>query len=153
MFELAKKLLVVEDLRKRCLTLIFFSLSLLFVVSLLKNISYPFLWADESMTVMHGKRVLEYGYPKVHDGKNVLYDLRHSNPKLGIDEKTDAYIGGANWGMYYVAAVAVTLAEMSNDIFTKTAILRIPFALTGLIGLVILGLLGAEFFDSRFSKK
>jgi hypothetical protein len=105
------------------------------------------------MTVMHGKRVLEFGYPKVHDGKNVVYDLRHSNPRLGVDEKTDAYIGGANWGMYYVAAVAVKLAQMTDDIFTKTAILRIPFALTGLIGLAILGLLGTEFFETRSSKK
>jgi uncharacterized membrane protein YuzA (DUF378 family) len=128
-------------------------MSLLFLVSLFKNISYPLLWADESMTVMHGKRVLEYGYPKVHDGKNVIYDLRHSNPKLGIDQKTDAYIGGANWGMYYFAAVAVRLAQMSDDLFTKTAIVRIPFALVGLVGLAILGLLGAEFFDSRSSKK
>jgi hypothetical protein len=122
-------------------------------VSLFKNISYPLLWADESITVMHGKRVLEYGYPKVHDGKNVIYDLRHSNPKLGLDEKTDAYIGGANWGMYYFAAVAIKLAQMSDDFFTKTAILRIPFALAGLIGLAILGLLGAEFFDSSSSRK
>jgi hypothetical protein len=153
MVEIVKKTLVVKNLRERCLTLIFYFLSLLFVVSLFKNISYPLLWADESMTVMHGKRVLEYGYPKVHDGKNVVYDLSHSNPKLGIDPKTDAYIGGANWGMYYFAAAAVRLTQMSEDFYTKTAILRIPFALAGLIGLVILGLLGEEFFNSRSSQK
>ena len=141
-----------KPLREYLLAFTFCFLCLLFLVSLFKNISYPLLWADESMTVMHGKRVLEYGYPKVHDGKNVVYDLRHSNPRLGVDEKTDAYIGGANWGMYYVAAVAVKLAQMSDDFFTKTAILRIPFALAGLIGLVILGLLGAQFFENRFSK-
>jgi hypothetical protein len=122
------------------------------LVSLFKNISYPLLWADESMTAMHGKRVFEYGYPKVHDGKNVVYDLRHSNPKLGVDEKTDAYIGGANWSMYYVAAIAVKLAELSDDFFTKTAILRFPFALAGLIGLAILAFLGAQFFENRLSK-
>lgn len=152
MFELVKRILIVENLRERCLTLIFYSLSLLFAVSLFKNISYPLLWADEGMTVMYGKRVSEYGYPKVHDGKNVVYDLRHSNPKLGIDEKTDAYIGGPSWGMYYIAAVAVKLAQMSDDLFTKTAILRIPFALAGLIGLAILAFLGAQFFENRFSK-
>jgi hypothetical protein len=42
------------------------------MVSLFKNISYPLFWADESMAVMGGVRVLEYGYPKVHDGKNVF---------------------------------------------------------------------------------
>ncbi len=152
MFKRVKDIHSTKNLRERCLTLIFYLLSLLFAVSLFKNISYPLLWADESMTVMHGKRVLEYGYPKVHDGKNVVYDLRHSNPNLGIDEETDAYIGGANWGMYYVAAIGVKLAELSDDIFIKTAILRIPFALAGLIGLAILAFLGAQFFENRLSK-
>ncbi|HVP81234.1 MAG TPA: hypothetical protein VMV04_25365 [Thermodesulfobacteriota bacterium] len=101
---------------------------------------------------MDGKRVIEYGYPKVHDGKNVVYDLRHSNPKLGIDPKTDAYIGGANWGMYYFAVIGIKLAELNDDIFTKTAILRIPFALAGLIGLVIFAYLGAQFFENKLSK-
>jgi hypothetical protein len=153
MFEMIRKVQFVRSSQGHVLTVVVCLLCSLFLVSLFKNISYPLLWADESMTAMEGKRVLEYGYPKVHDGKNVVYDLRHSNPRLGIDEKTDAYIGGANWGMYYVAAIAVKVAQISNDVFTKTAILRIPFALAGLIGLVILGLLGAEFFDSRSSKK
>ncbi len=42
-------------------------LVLILAVSLFKNISYPLFWADESMTVMGGVRVMEYGYPKVHD--------------------------------------------------------------------------------------
>ena len=146
------KLRSIDNLEK-CLGVIFAILVLIFLVSLFKNISYPLLWADESMTVMHGKRILEYGYPKVHDGKNVVYDLRHPNKKLGIDEKTDAYIGGANWGMYYVAAIAVYFAEMSHDIYTKTAIVRIPFALVGLAGLALLALLTTQFFNSSASKK
>jgi hypothetical protein len=128
-------------------------LILMFLVSLFKNISYPLLWADESMTAVHGERVLEYGYPKVHDGKNIVYDLRHPNPKLGIDEKTDAYIGGANWGQYYFAAPGVKLAARSQDLYTKTAILRIPFALAGLAGLSILALLAAHFFDGKSSQR
>lgn len=101
---------------------------------------------------MHGKRVLEYGFPKVHDGKNVVYDLRHPNPSLGIDEKTDAFIGGANWGQYYVAAIGVKLAELTNDMFVKTAIIRIIFAFTGLAGLAILAYLTSQFFGSGSSK-
>lgn len=134
------------------LTIIFCLLSILFTLSLFKNISYPLFWADESMTVMHGKRVLEYGYPKVHDGKNVLYDLRHPNPTLGIDEKTDAFIGGANWGQYYIAAIGVKLAEMSDDIFTRTAIIRTTFALVGLTGLAIFAFLATHFFYSKPAK-
>jgi hypothetical protein len=134
------------------LTVVVCFLSLLFAISLFKNISYPLLWADESITVMHGKRVLAYGYPKVHDGKNVVYDLRHPNPRLGIDEKTDAFIGGANWGMYYFAAPAIKLADMSDDLYTKTAIIRTPFAIIGLAGLVLFAFLAAQLFNTRVSK-
>ncbi len=51
-------------------------LAVLFSISLFKNISYPLLWCDEGDTAMYATRVLEYGYPKVHDGKNVLYVVR-----------------------------------------------------------------------------
>ena len=147
-----KQLPSVKDWKEIYLNVILCFLSFLFLVSLFKNISYPLFWADESMTVMHGQRVLEYGYPKVHDGKNVLYDLRHPNPTLGIDEKTDAFIGGANWGQYYVAAIGVKLAEMSDDIFTKTAIIRSLFALIGLAGIAVLAFLGSRFFHNKQSK-
>ncbi|MFZ2196460.1 MAG: hypothetical protein WAV13_01915, partial [Thermodesulfovibrionales bacterium] len=134
------------------LLIIFGLLSILFALSLFKNISYPLFWADESMTVMGGVRVLEYGYPKVHDGKNILYDLNHPNLTLGIDEKTDAYIGGANWGHYYVAAVGVKLAELTDDIFAKTAVIRTIFALIGLAGLAIFAFTASQFFGSRSSR-
>jgi hypothetical protein len=124
----------------------------LFALSLFKNISHPLFWADESMTVMHGKRVLAYGYPKVHDGKNVLYDLRHPNPTLGIDERTDAFIGGANWGQYYVAAVGVRLAELSDDLYVRTAIIRSLFALIGFAGLAVLAWLASQFFANKLTR-
>jgi hypothetical protein len=137
---------------KRYLAVLVILLSLLYAISLFKNISYPLFWADESMTVMEGKRVLEFGYPKVHDGKNVVYDLRHPNPRLGIDEKTDAFIGGANWGMYYFAAPAIKLAELSDDIYIRTAIIRTPFALIGLAGLALFALLAVQFFNTEASR-
>ncbi len=127
-------------------------LALLLLFSVFKNISYPLFWADESMTVMGGVRVLQFGYPKVHDGKNVFYDLAYYDTSLGIDPKTDAYIGGANWGQYYVAALGVTLAEASDDLFVKTGINRTLFALFGLTGLLLLALLGARFYQSGSSR-
>jgi hypothetical protein len=137
---------------ERYLTALLCLLSLLLALSIFKNISYPLFWADESMTVMQGKRVLEYGYPKVHDGKNVLYDLYHPDRTLGIDEKTDAFIGGANWGMYYFATIGITLAEFSNDLYARTGIIRSTFAVAGLAGLLILALITSRFFDGRSSK-
>src|SRR5690242_19677057 len=44
-------------------------LLILFLFSVFGHISYPLFWADESMTAMGTERVLQYGYPKVHDGK------------------------------------------------------------------------------------
>ncbi len=141
-----------DNSKNRYLTVVLVFLCALLLTSVFKNISYPLFWADESMTVMGGVRVLEYGYPKVHDGKNVFYDLLHPNKSLGIDEKTDAYIGGANWGQYYFAALGIRLAEMSDDIFTKTAIIRIPFALIGLTGLALFAFLTMQFFHTKLSK-
>ena len=152
MIEITGKFRSITNTSGKYLTFLFCILSLLFAISLFTNISYPLFWSDESMTVMGGVRVLEFGYPKVHDGKNVLYDLRHSNPSLGIDEKTDAYIGGANWAQYYIAAVGVKLAELTDDIFARTAIIRTLFALIGLAGLASLALLGRQFFQTNLSK-
>jgi hypothetical protein len=145
--------LLAEHAKQRYLTVILALLCVLFLTSLFKNISYPLFWADESMTAMGGVRVLEYGYPKVHDGKNVFYDLLHPDKTLGIDKKTDAYIGGASWGQYYFAAIGVKLAELSDDFYTKTAIIRSTFVLAGLAGLVILALLGMQFFRTRLSRR
>ncbi|RPI36382.1 MAG: hypothetical protein EHM54_05865 [Nitrospiraceae bacterium] len=138
--------------KNRYLTIVLVLLCMLFLVSLFKNIAYPLFWADESMTVMGGVRVLEYGYPKVHDGKNVFYDLLHPNVSLGLDEKTDAYIGGTSWGHYYFATIGIKLAEMSDDFFTKTAIIRLTFGLAGLAGLMILAFLARQFFHTKLSK-
>jgi len=38
---------------------------LIFTISLFKHISYPLMWADESMTAVGAQRVFEFGYPKV----------------------------------------------------------------------------------------
>jgi len=139
--------------RGKGLSLLVAFLFLLLVISVFKNISYPLFWADESMTVMGGVRVLQFGYPKVHDGKNVFYDLQHPDKTLGIDRKTDAYIGGANWGQYYIAAVGVKLAELTKDIYTRTRIIRTLFALFGITGIILLGVLGSRFFPSGHDGK
>ena len=77
-------MLTLNDYSKnKSLTIVLVFLCALLLTSLFKNISYPLFWADESMTVMRGERVLEYGYPKVHDGKNVLYDLLPSKSQTG----------------------------------------------------------------------
>ncbi|MCX6296296.1 MAG: hypothetical protein NTX97_09545, partial [Bacteroidetes bacterium] len=124
----------------------------LLLISVFKNISYPLFWADESMTAIGTERVLQFGYPKVHDGKNVFYDLRHSNPVLGINEKDDAYVGGAGWGQYYFGIIGYKLAQLTNDIYFKTAIFRTTFAIAGLLGLLLIAYFISRFFPDKFSK-
>lgn len=110
-----------------------------YIASLFMHLGYPLFWNDEGMTVMHGKRVLEYGYPKAWDGKNMVYDLLHPVKDLGIDKKTGAFIGGSGWGHYYYAAPFVGMAEGISDDHLRTAFVRFWFALAGLLGLFILG--------------
>ena len=127
-------------------------LLLLFLFCLFKNISYPLFWADESMTAIGSERVIHFGYPKVHDGKNVFYDLRHSNPNLGINEEDDAYIGGTGWGHYYYGVIGYKLAEKFDDLYSKTGVYRTSFAVIGLAGLLLLAFLISRFFEDRFTK-
>ena len=124
----------------------------IFLLSVFKNISYPLFWADEGMTAIGSERVLEYGYPKVHDGKNVFYDLKHSNPKLGISEKDDAYVGGTGWGQYYFGTIGYLLAEETDDIYLKTALYRTTFAIIGILGLLLIGFFISKIFPDNFSR-
>ena len=124
----------------------------LLLFSIFKNISYPLFWADESMTAMGTERVLEFGYPKVHDGKNVFYDLRHSNPALGINEKDDAYVGGTGWGHYYYGVIGYKLAELTDNLYSKTGIYRSSYAIAGLLGLGVFIILICKILPDPFSR-
>ena len=123
---------------------------LLLLFSLFKNISYPLLWNDEAETAMYATRIMEYGYPKVHDGKNVVYLFGHNN--IAIDKGTDAYIGSV-WGQYYFATIGAFLAKSITNIYMKTAVMRIPFAIMGFLGLAIMVLSVTKIFDDEPKKK
>lgn len=103
---------------------------------LFRHLSYPLLWHDESDTVMFGQRVLEYGYPKVHGERNVVYGLRQDQ-EIGVDSELDAYLGSP-WAQYYYAAIGVAHAAATDDLYEKTARLRLPFAVAGAAGLLVL---------------
>ncbi len=114
--------------------------SLLCLTILLKNLSYPLLWQDEAETAVFATRILQNGFPKVHGRKNVVYEFG-SNVTLGIDERTDAYIG-TTWGHFYFAVPGVLAAAATEDLYAKTWWVRIPFALAGAlaIGIVVLAI-------------
>jgi hypothetical protein len=81
---------------------------------------------------MFATRVLEYGFPKIHGEKNVLYEFA-GDLEIGRDEATDAYIG-TTWGHFYFAVPGLLWSRGVDDPHAKTARMRIPFALAGLLG-------------------
>jgi hypothetical protein len=141
-----KKLIIIPYCVINCILIIIF-LCLQF-----KNLSYPLLWSDESSTAMCAQRVIKYGYPKVHDSHNVVYDLGIQNIEDGIDKRTDAFIGGNSWLEYYLTALPVLIQQHTDDLYLKTFILRSPFVLTGIAGLFFLSLMLLNFFPGRKQK-
>lgn len=101
------------------------------------------------MTVMHSRRVLEYGYPKAWDGRNMVYDLLHDDKQLGLDKKTGAFIGGSGWGHYYFLAPVMAFADGIEDIYLKTGLIRGWFALAGLAGMLLFGIFIYRLFRDR----
>jgi hypothetical protein len=108
----------------------------LLACALLRHLSYPLLWHDESETAVFAERVLDYGYPKIHGPKNVVYSLWHRGG-IGVYEDWDAYTGSP-WAQYYVGALGAAWARGSDDFYAKTLRLRLPFALLGAAGLSLL---------------
>ena len=137
-------------LKNRILAITLLLIVSLFLVSLFKNIKYPLLWNDEAETAMYATRILEYGYPKIHDGKNLVYLLELPDKRLGMNEKIDAWTC-VTWGQYYFAAIGAFFAEKVDDIYSKTAILRIPFAGIGFLGVFVTALLAARLFRENLT--
>jgi hypothetical protein len=108
---------------------------ILYALSLFKNISYPLLWNDEAETAVYAERILDFGFPKVHDGKNAL-NLFCQWMDIGMKAEYDAYIASV-WGQYYFCVPGAWLARKIDDLYLKAALLRIPFALIGIISVFI----------------
>lgn len=126
-------------------------LVLLFCFSLFKNIQYPLLWNDEADTAMFATRIIKFGYPKVHDGKNVLYQNPAATQDLAINKQFDAGIE-TDWLQYYIASLALLFFRITNNIYIKTAILRTPFAIIGAIGVAIMAVSTIPLFKKRANK-
>ncbi len=102
---------------------------------LFTGLAHPLFWADEGETAMFGRRIIEFGYPKVHADRNVVYQFG-PNIALGVDERTDAYIG-TTWGQFYFAVPGLWWADQVDDPWRRTARVRLPFALAGALGLAL----------------
>jgi hypothetical protein len=109
--------------------------SLAFAALLLVGLAHPLFWNDEGETAMFGRRIIEHGYPKVHGERNVVYQFG-SNFALGVDERTDAYLG-TTWGQFYFAVPGLWWAERVADPWARTARVRRPFAAAGGLGVAL----------------
>ena len=107
-----------------------------FAAMLLGRLAHPLLWQDEGETAMFGTRVLEYGFPKVHGERNVVYEFG-PNIAIGVKESVDAYIG-KTWGDFYFAVPGLLWARGTGDPYDRTFRLRLPFALAGAAGLALM---------------
>ncbi len=123
---------------------------LIFGLSVLVRIESPLLWNDEAETAMFGERILQYGYPKIFDGKNIVYSLDLSDKALGKINRWDAYTV-SGWTQYYVASIGVWLASHEKDLYVKTALVRLPFALLGILAVLLQAMLTASFITKEKS--
>ncbi len=122
-------------------------MGILLLFSVFRYISYPLLWNDEAETAEYGRRILKYGYPKIHDGDKLLFLWEQGPISLGTKEPLDAYII-SGWGQYYFAAIPAFFTHYTENIYFPTAIMRIPFAAVGCLGLAIMLLAIAQCFSS-----
>jgi hypothetical protein len=123
--------------RRRALLALAAGFQLLFCASVFARLGAPLLWQDEAETAMFGRGVLEHGVPKIHIGRNIVYGA-HLPLALGRNEALDAYLGSP-WGQYFFAATAVAWSDGSSDLAARTWRMRVPFALAGWLGVLLLG--------------
>jgi hypothetical protein len=115
---------------------------LAFFASVFAGLGAPLLWEDEAETAVQGRSVLEFGLPRVHVGRNVVYGAPLPL-ELGRNEALDAYLGSP-WGQYFFAAPAVAWSDRASDFAARTFRVRLPFALAGWLGVLMLGAAAAS---------
>jgi len=126
-------------------------LQTVFAGLVLAGLGAPLSWEDEADTAMFGRRILEYGYPKVHDPRNTVYGVHHPL-ELGVHERLDAYLGSP-WAQYYFAAPAVAWSDAADDLSLRTWRVRLPFAIAGWLGVLLLGAVGASLWPAAAGER
>ena len=105
---------------------------MLLAFALLRHLSHPLFRQDEAETAVFAERVLDYGYPKIHGPKNLIDPLWDRDGVRAYDDG-DVY-KGSPWAPYYVGALGAAWARDSDDLYSKTLRLRLPFAVLGAAG-------------------
>ncbi len=95
------------------------------------------MWNDEAETAMYATSILSHGYPKVHDGNNVLYVYDGPDQLRAYDAHLDAYLN-SGWLQFYFATPGAWVAQHISDPTLRTIIMRFPFALAAIGALALM---------------
>lgn len=114
-------------------------LTVLAVWLLFANLGNQYLWQDEAETALLGRRVLEYGYPRAYDGKNLM------NPTIRTAFSENYGWKYHPWGQFYIAALSFLIFGESN--FSA----RVLFAFLGLINIPLLYVLSLKLTREKFT--
>lgn len=101
------------------------------------NLGDRLLWLDEAETALLAVNITEFGIPKATDGKNYVTLYGRGNDTNGNDVWT-----WSPWADEYVAAAS--FAALGTSAFTA----RFPFALFGLVSIVMFAFLARKVFGN-----
>ena len=109
---------------------------------LFANLGNQYLWQDEAETAVLAKNTLKYGFPRAYDGKNYVNPRTITLYGVGFGED-HAWLYHP-WGQFYITALSFLLFGAT----TFTA--RLPFALIGVVNVLMLYLLVLRLTKVRF---
>jgi len=97
-----------------------------FSVGLFKNLGNIAFWGDEGETVQLGKSILQFGYPSVFDGRSTfIFVAERFN-------KNNYIVYNSPLLQHYIAALALKF----NNSIADTNVIRFPFAVIALLGIL-----------------
>ena len=111
-----------------------------FSIGIFKNLGNIAYWEDEGETVQLGKAILKFGYPKVFDGKSFIL-LDENYRADNFSRLTSPFL------QFYWAATGIWLAGTSANTF----LVRLPFAMTAVLGIWLSWILFNKLKFSRFA--
>ena len=75
---------------------------------LFSSLDNNYLWQDEAATALLGENIIQYGLPKVYDGKNII------SQEAGIDYDDNFLHRWTSWGDNYIAALSMWMFGIST---------------------------------------
>jgi len=115
-------------------------LIILFAATLLLflNLGNQYLWQDEAETASLAKNILEYGFPKAFDGRNLI------NPTIRTGFGNNYGWRYHPWGQFYITSLSFLIFGVN------TFSARLPFALLGVVNVILLYILSYRLTKQRF---